>query len=107
MRVSELTATGSFHHSIAALASAELVIVFHPVARLSTCRSYCITQLHPAATSTEENVRIGATKLSLGLPQLLYVKLYGVPKSVFIVSVMDIPVASVPEFESVIVYRTI
>lgn len=65
-----------------------------------------MTQSSQASTDTEEKVRVGSTKPSLGLPQLVYIKLYGVPKSVSIVSVIDIPVAAAHVFVRVIVYRT-
>jgi hypothetical protein len=102
--VSALTIAGSFHHSVAADALALFVIVAHVVAELSTCRSYVITQSIPSFTDTEENVSVGSINDSLGLQQLEYVKLYGDPKSVSIVSVIEIPVALDPALLRVMVY---
>lgn len=73
--VSAFTAAGLFPHSTAALASAELSIVFPEEAHVSTCKSYVIIQLFPHVTDTEEKVRVGAVNDSLGEPQLSYVKL--------------------------------
>jgi hypothetical protein len=63
-------------------------------------------QLLPHNISIEENERVGSENDCPGLPQLVYIKLYGTPKSVSIVSVREIPVASIPAFPIVTVYFT-
>gem|GEM_PF-5255010 len=75
VRASADAATGSFQPSMAILGSAVFVIVAHPVAALSTCTSYHIVHIPPVVTSTFEIVSVGSVKLSLGDPQLRYVKL--------------------------------
>ena len=62
-----------------------------------------ITQSSPLSTDILENVRVGSIKLSLGLQHDEYIKLYGVPKSASIISVIVIQLASAPVFERVIV----
>lgn len=102
--VSAASAAGLFHPSTAVDASAELLIRLPQVAPTSTCKSYVIIQLVPESTSIEEKERVGSKNDSPGVPQFTYVKLYGVPKSVSITSVREIPVASLPVLPIVTVY---